>query len=134
MDTFKTSAQDCKVFARFVRKWIKKMRLGSWSIYIQHKNDDEDPDGDVAWIQADHETLVCTIALSVDWPIPSTKELLELAAYHECLHLLLIPLMDHVKDSKISRQEEHRLIVALERMQFGKALSEHGVTDGKSED
>jgi len=134
MGTYKTTAKDVKVFARAVKKWQAKMGLGRWAIFVQHKNDEDDPDGDAAWVLSDHETLVCTMALAVDWPLPVTKELLEMSAYHECLHLLLAPLMDYAGTSKHARQEEHRLIVALERMQFGKALSEHGETDGESED
>lgn len=129
MDTYKTTAKDFKVFTRAVKKWQKKMGLEQWSIYVSHKDDDEDPEGDVAWVVCDYESLVCTISLAVDWPIPPDAHLIDVAAYHECRHLALAPLLALIPDAldTVARQEEHRLMVLDERLLFGKSLSECGV-------
>jgi hypothetical protein len=132
MQTYTTTAKDLRTFARAVKKWQKKMNLERWSIFVDHKDDDEDPEGDVAWIVPDYESLVARVVLSVTWPIEPAKELLDLAAFHECVHLALAPLMQHTKNDKLAKQEEHRLIVLLERLILGTSIPECGVHDGES--
>lgn len=131
MDTYKTSAKDFKVFARAVKKWQKKMGLERWSIFVNHKNDEEDPDGDCAWLLCDYESLISTICLAVDWPVKPTAGMLDTSAFHECRHLLYAPILEMIPKTlqKLARQEEHRLIVSDERLAFGKALSEYGVNN-----
>jgi hypothetical protein len=135
LEEYTTTAADFKVFARNIEKWQALMGLTHWSIFVQHKDDDDDDDDEeerrctTAWVLFDYETMVANVCLGVTWPIKPTKKLLEMAAFHECCHIWFAPLVRMVKQEymELGAEEEHRIIVMLERLMFGKALSECGV-------
>jgi hypothetical protein len=122
--TFQTTARQFKVFCRKVSGWKKKLGLSNWSIYVNHKDqeaEDGTPQSGTAYILYMYESSVAQINMSKTWELKFTDRLANAAAFHECFHLVMAPLMqlfelgdENVK--LIAQDEEHKILATLERL------------------
>jgi len=137
----KVTAKQFKSFCRKLNKWVRKLGLQSWAVHVDHKDKAPDADepadelGNLSWVLYVYESQIAQINLCKTWDGPFTDKMSDMAAFHECMHLLLAPLMELFEGDEqikaIAAKEEHLVIAALERMMFDKIPSDGIIKEGK---
>lgn len=117
----KTNKEHFDYFKDRCRLWLEVLSLWSWKVYYVHKVLEGEQKDAVATCNTLYCDRVATIKLNKEWGVNQpTKEALSESALHECLEILLSPLMGQAQartwDSDEYTKEHHAVIRLLERL------------------
>lgn len=114
----KTTKKDFELFKTFHQEWCERLGIRNWSIHYDHG----DTEGAYARTFWKYSEAVATTVLGEEWDDLRKKTDIEInrLALHECLHLLLAPLVSEA-EARFTTQSaidiaEHSIIRQLENI------------------
>ena len=122
MREYQTTSDDFKLFKQYALGWRDFLGLQGWALHFAHEeaNERNGLNGNKAMVEMNRSGMVATIWLNKNWEGDEpTNEALCQCALHECLEILLRPLLVlaearfNVDDADIE-YEKHRIIRTLE--------------------
>lgn len=112
----KVTASEFEFFKKCCAKWIRKLGLTNWAVYYYL----EEVEGSYAQTAWDFSGMAASIRMGSEWDggRPKNRAEIDRLALHECLHLLLAPLIREAEaryaDEDIILSSEHSIIRSIE--------------------
>lgn len=116
----RTTKKQFRIFEKECRKWIDKLGLKGWCVYILHI--DLEKESTTAQCRWKTEQRIANLVLNTLVSVPKGEHEIRRAALHECLELLLIGCTEAMRMAvceDIVDRETHTVIRALENLLMG---------------
>lgn len=116
----RTTKKQFELFEREARKWLDKLGLKDWCVYVLHR--DLEDESTVAQCRWETEQRIANLVLNTSVSSPKGAHEIRRAALHECLELLLIGCTEAMRRSvceDLVDVETHKVIRALENLLLG---------------